>query len=143
MIWLKNIHKLIINDENIIINQSNKKLYDITLKNNNNNIIKNEHSNKNDMKRKKYFCKHIGCGFIFKTKKLAIFHHLKMSPECQEDSISILKLIYETKKILFKNIKNIQQTFDKYSLIYENSMKNLSQNELIKIFAGFKINDNL
>ena len=104
---------------------------------NNNNIkIKKE-------KRNKYICNHKGCDSNFRTKKLAIFHHLKMSPECQEDSISILKLIYLTKKILLKNIKNNQQSLDKYSPLYENTMKNLSKNEYIKIFAGFKINDNL
>ena len=117
----------------------------LNLKNDNfNNInIKKEHSKKNEIKRKKYICNHKGCQSNFKTKKLAIFHHMKMSTECHEDSISILKLIYETKKILLKNKKNSQQSLNKYSSLYENTMANISQKEYIKIFVGFKINDNL
>ena len=121
------------------INSKNSK----DLFNNTFEIKENEKCKEKSQKRKKYYCKHNGCDIGFRTKKLANFHHLKMSPECQEDSIYILKLIYRTKKLLLKNIKNNKKSFDEFSSIYENSLKDLSLYEYIKIYSGFKIKDNL
>ena len=120
-------------DDNVELNQS-KTEQNYLFNNEEDEIYKNG---------KQYKCEHLGCDLQFRTKKLAIFHHFKMSPECQEDCISFLKLIYETKKIILKNIEKNKKSFDKYSSLYENTMKNLSLNEYIKILTGFKINDNL
>ena len=42
------------------------------------------------------------CEFSYFTLKQLQNHHYKMTPECQNDSIQILKLIYGTKIILLK-----------------------------------------
>lgn len=99
--------------------------------------------NSETVNNKKYSCEHIGCKSCFDTKKLGIFHHFKMSPECQEDSIYLLKLIFETKKLLLKNIEKNEIIFGKLSSLYEEAMKGISLDEYIKIYAGLKIKDNL
>ena len=127
------------------INSKNKKDLDdnfFNLSEKNLEIKENDENNDEKIKkRKKYYCKHCGCDISFKTKKLANFHHLKMSPECQEDSVYFLKLIYETKKLLLKNIEKNKKSFDKFSSLYENALKDISLNEYIKIYTGFKIKD--
>ena len=92
---------------------------------------------------KKYYCEHIGCECSFDTKKLGIFHHFKMSPECQEDNIYLLKIIFETKKLLLKNIEKNEIIFDKFSSLYEEAMKGISLDEYIKIYTGLKFQDSL
>lgn len=91
----------------------------------------------------KYFCPHIGCNLFFNTKKLKNFHHFKMSSECQDDSINILKLIYQTKKLLINNMEKKEISNDKYSSLYENTMKDISLSDYIRLYTGFKLNDNL
>jgi hypothetical protein len=92
---------------------------------------------------KKYYCEHIGCECSFDTKKLGIFHHFKMSPECQEDSIYLLKIIFETKKLLLKIVEKNEIIFDKFSSLYEEVMRGISLDEYIKIYAGLKFQDSL
>ena len=113
--------------------------FDISLKINN-NIIKNEEKEKEN-EEKKYCCKHVGCNIFFKTKKLSIFHHLKMSPECQDDSIYLLKLINETKKLLLKNIKGKRKSFNRFSSLYEKTMNEIPLVEHIKIYTGLHFNE--
>ena len=144
-----------LNNENIFLNKKrfcDDNLYNSNIEQNNllykkdSNIIKKKNekdNNKKEEKKKKYTCKLNGCHSIFRTKKLAFYHHLKMSSECQDDCISLLKLIYETKKIILKNIPENSNSFNKYSSLYENSLKNLSFYGYIKMYTGIKINDNL
>ena len=66
-----------------------------------------------------------------------------MSPECQEDSIYLLKLIFETKKLLLKNIEKNEKIFDKFSSLYEEAMRGISLDDYIKMYAGLKIQDSL
>ena len=104
-------------------------------------------------KRKKYLkriekniktnCSHFGCETIFRTQKQALFHHYKMSRECHEDTINLIKMISETKKILLKNIKENKVLLENYSNLYENSMKEISLSDYIDIFTGFNITDKL
>lgn len=141
------------NEENTLLNKKrfsdgniyNSKIEQNNLLNNKNHTIEKSKINlvKKEEKKKNYNCKHSGCDSLFRTKKLAFYHHLKMSPECQEDSISLLKLIYETKKVVLKNIDKNTNSLDKYSSLYENSLKNLSFYGYIKMYTGSKLNDNL
>ena len=141
------------NEDNTLLNKKrfsdgniyNSKIELNNLLNNKNCKVEKSKTNlaKKEEKKKNYNCKHSGCDSIFRTKKLAFYHHLKMSPECQEDSISLLKLIYETKKIVLKNIDKNTNSLEKYSSLYENSLKNLSFYGYIKMYTGFKLNDNL
>ena len=104
-------------------------------------------------KRKKYLkriekniktnCSHFGCETTFRTKKQALYHHYKMSRECHEDTINLIKMISETKKILLKNIKENKVLLENYSNLYENSMKEISLSDYIDIITGFNITDKL
>ena len=91
----------------------------------------------------KFNCNHKGCDAIFKTKKQLVYHHFKMSAECHSDTISLLKMISSIKELLLKhekkgkNIKNIE----KFSLLYKETMKNISLDEHIETIAGFNFED--
>lgn len=97
-------------------------------------------------------CPHPGCDGIFRTKKQAAFHHFKMSVECHNDTINLLKLVQQTKKILFEEMKNFRnekekeekiKLFNKYSILYKEAMKNISLDEYIDIITGFNFEDKL
>ena len=97
-------------------------------------------------------CPHQGCDGIFKTKKQAVFHHFKMSIECHNDSINLIKLVHQTKKILFKEMNNFKnekekeekmKLFNKYSMLYKEAMKIISLDEYIDIITGFNFEDKL
>ena len=97
-------------------------------------------------------CPHPGCEGIFKTKKQAIFHHFKMSVECQNDTITLLKLIHQIKKIFFGEMNHFKdekekeekiKLFNKYSLLYKEAMKIISLDEYIDIITGFNFEDKL
>ena len=123
-------------------NSDNK--FPLTIKESENSLKINKNLQKNietNKKEKKYGCKHFGCDITFKTEKLSTFHHLKMSPECQDDSIYLLKLIYETKKLLLKIIKGKRKSLDRFSSLYENTMKEISLVEHIKIYTGLHFNE--
>ena len=95
----------------------------------------------NKKKEETIHCNHSGCDIVFKTKKQAIFHHFKMSQECQEDSINLIKLILETKKIALKNIK--KNNFEIFSKLYENTMKDISLTDYINTITGLSLKDNI
>ena len=139
------LNKKRVADDNTLLNNEQKDVLDIStqknrlLKKNNNN----EKIQEIPKKIEKYFCQHNGCGIDVKTKKLATFHHFKMSPECHDDSISILKLINETKKILLKINKDKNLDINRISSLYDNTMNDLSFVECIKMYTGFKFKDSL
>lgn len=95
--------------------------------------------------KNKIYCGHNGCEGVFKTKKQLVFHHYKMSPECHNDTISLLKMIYLIKKILLKNIKEKEKNniFEKYSILYKETMKNISLDEHIETLVGFNFEDEI
>ncbi len=102
---------------------------------------------KNNLKKKEIkrniYCCHSGCSNSFKTQKQAIFHHYKMAPECQEDTICFLKTIFETKKMLLKNIGENTNLFDKFSKLYESSMNEIILTDYINTITGKKLKDKL
>lgn len=98
---------------------------------------------KKKVKNPNIYCCHPGCTNSFKTKKQAIFHHYKMNPECQEDTICFLKAIFETKKIFLKNIGENGNIFDKYSKLYESAMKEVILTDHINIITGTNLKDKL
>lgn len=117
-----------------------KKLFEVSKKNDFIKPIK-KYFKIREKKNEKIYCNHLGCDIIFKTKKQKLFHHFKMSPECQEDTISLLKMILEIKKILLKDIKKNENIFEKYSKLYENAMKDISLTDYINIITGTNIMD--
>ena len=64
-----------------------------------------------------------------------------MSRECQEDTICIIKLIFETKKIALKNIK--KEKLENFSKLYENTMKEISLIDYINTITGLNLKDNI
>lgn len=92
---------------------------------------------------KKYNCGHEGCDLSYKTKKQKVSHHGKMDPECQKDSINLLKNIssvkdillslYKKDKIKYKDIEGIKDKFEKI-------MRDISINEYAQMICGYKLN---
>ena len=91
-----------------------------------------------NLKKIKMKCGHEGCEGDFKTKKQLVFHHYKMSIECHNDTIALLKLISYIKKLLKKE-NNIN--IEKYSLLYKEAMNNISLDEYINAITGYNFED--
>ena len=127
-----------LNDKNEI-KKEKKNLFEISIKNDK-KVINFFKIKKN---REKIMCKHSGCDLLFKTKKQAIFHHFKMSPKCQDDTISLLKMIFETKKIVVKSMEKNENNYEEISKLYENTMKEISLSDYINIITGLKIKDKI
>ena len=119
----KNIIQVNDNKENKEIKKGKKILFQIFKRRNyykdSKNYLKKKENNQT------IYCCHSGCTNSFKTKRQVIFHHYKMSPECQEDTICFLRAIFKIKKIFLKNIGENANLFEKYSKLYENSMKEI------------------
>ena len=98
-----------------------------------------------NLKKKEINCEHKGCEAIFRTKKQLIYHHYKFSEECHNDTINLLKMISNAKKILLKKEKNganqDYNSFEKYSLLYKETMNNISLNEYMDVIAGLNFED--
>ena len=87
-------------------------------------------------------CGHEGCDGVFKTKKHLAFHHYKMSIECHNDTLSLLKLISSVKKIFLKVTENkSEKIIEKYYSLYKESMNNISLDEHIGAIAGYNLKD--
>ena len=121
------------------VKKEKKNLFEISIKNDK-KIINFFKIKKN---RDKFLCKHSGCDILFKTKKQAIFHHFKMSPKCQDDTISLLKMIFETKKIALKIMEKNNNNYEEISKLYENTMKDISLIDYMNIITGLKIRDKI
>ena len=103
-------------------------------------------NNNFNLTRIKINCPHKGCESNFKTQKQMVFHHYKMSIECHNDTISLLKMISSVKKILLKQAKknneiNENNILEKYSLLYKEAMKNIPFEEYIETIVGFNFED--
>ena len=129
------------NEENKEIKKEKKILFQIYKKRNyykeSKKILKKREINEN------IFCCHPGCSNSFKTQKQIIFHHYKMAPECQEDTIYFLKTILETKKIFLKNIGQNINLFNKFSKLYESAMKEIILTDHINTINGKNLRDKL
>ena len=93
----------------------------------------------------KIACGHDKCDGLFKTKKQLVFHHYKMSIECHNDTINLLKMINSVKEILLKkeNFKEKETIFNKFSELYKETMINISLPEHIETLVGFNFEDEI
>jgi hypothetical protein len=91
--------------------------------------------------KKKIACCHYGCQATFKTIKQLVYHHYKMNPECQSDTILILKMINYIKNMLIKN--NREKNKQKFGELYNETMKNIPLDEHIETLAGFNFEDKI
>ena len=155
------------NENNKILQENNKKIFfnienfydveeeedDIIYHNINNN--KNDINNlfnfylKKKKKRKKindtykFKCSHPKCEFSYKTKKQLQSHHYKMTPECQLDSVKIIKLIHDTKNLLKNIIKNNHKKVEKFEKLYDNHINKISLKNYFEFIAGSHFNDEI
>ena len=73
---------------------------------------------------------------IFELKKII------KSKECFDDTIHLLKMIFELKKIILKNVNNLNSDYMKnITTLYKDSLKNISLCEYLDISSEFS-NDN-
>ena len=153
------------NENNEIFKEKNKKIffnienfYDVE-EEEDDTIYHNINNNRNDIsnlfncylkkkkKRKKindaykFKCSHPKCEFSYKTKKQLQSHHYKMTPECQLDSVQIIKLINDTKGILKNIIKNNHKKIEKFEKLYENHINKISLKNYFEFIAGSHFND--
>ena len=91
--------------------------------------------------KNKLTCSHKGCEGTFKTKKQLIYHHYKMNPQCHNDTIAILKMIYNIKILLKRN--NIEKNTKKFRELYRETMKNVSLDEHIETLVGYNFEDEI
>ena len=91
--------------------------------------------------KKKLTCSHHGCEGTFKTKKQLLYHHYKMNPQCHNDTIAILKMIYNI-KILLKN-NNLEKNKKKFGELYKQTMKNVSLDDHIETLVGYNFEDEI
>ena len=118
------------------------------------NNIKNESNNlfncylKKKKKRKKlieiynkYKCSHPKCECSYKTEKQLQSHHFKMSQECQQDSVQIIKLIHDSKNILKNIIKHSKKKKTKFENLYDDFVNKISLKNYFEFLAGSHFND--
>ena len=118
------------------------------------NNIKNESNNlfncylKKKKKRKKlieiynkYKCSHPKCECSYKTEKQLQSHHFKMSQECQQDSVQIIKLIHDSKNILKNIIKHSKKKKAKFENLYDDFVNKISLKNYFEFIAGSHFND--
>ena len=102
-------------------------------------IHKKKKRKKNEIK--KYKCVHPNCEYSYKTIKQLQNHHYKMIPECQLDSVQILKLIYKTKLILINLIKDNKSKRTFFTKLYEENINNISLTNYIEFITGSHFDD--
>jgi hypothetical protein len=136
----KNILQKNENGENKEIRKGKKILFQIFKKR---NYYKEAKILKKKVINEEMYCCHPGCSNSFKTQKQVIFHHYKMAPECQEDTIYFLRAILEIKKMFLKNIDENTKLFDKFSKLYESAMKEIALTDHINTITGKNLKDKL
>ena len=94
-----------------------------------------------DNKINKYKCSHPKCEYSFQTKKQLKNHHFKSTKECQLDSVNIIKLISNTKKILRNIIKNNKAKKEKFEKIYDYFINKISLKSYFEYISGSHFND--
>ena len=93
---------------------------------------------------KAFHCSHPKCEFSYDTFKQLQNHHYKMIPECQNDSIQIMKLIYDTKVILLNLLNKIPNNDEKknyFSELYKNSLESISLSCYTEVYTGVDLED--
>jgi hypothetical protein len=115
--------------------------------NHNNSVMFETHLLKTNIDKdyeKKYKCKHPNCDLCYRTKKQLVSHHGKMDIECQRDTVCILELISNAKKLILNlndNNKLSNQSFNHVIEKYENLIKNVSITDYAQMICGNKFND--
>ena len=64
-----------------------------------------------------------------------------MNPQCHNDTIAILKMIYNIKMILKKN--NLDKNKKKFGELYRETMKHVSLDEYIETLVGYNFEDEI
>ena len=123
----KNDGQMLGKKKKIFLNFKNKKGTNSTSRSTINSLDSND-------KGKDFCCEHNSCSVCYKTKKQKISHHNKMTPECKSDTISLLRLIRDIKKIIFDHSLKYPEELKKK---YEDTMKEVSLEEHVQIITGY------
>ena len=91
----------------------------------------------------KYKCFHPKCDCSYKTEKQLQSHHFKMTQECQQDSVQIIKLIHDSKNILKNIIKHSKKKKSKFEKLYDDFVNKISLKNYFEFIAGSHFNDNV
>ena len=65
-----------------------------------------------------------------------------MTPECQLDSVQLIKLVHGTKIILKNIIQNNKNKKEKFEKLYDNLVNKISLKNYFEFIAGSHFNDN-
>lgn len=137
----QNKNNTIINNINKNLNpkqQYKKKIFHVYESNSNSSSISSQ-DNK-DENTKKFKCEHPGCNIRFRTMKLKVNRHDINDEECKIDTVYILKLVSEVKKIL--NKKNARKNKTKYNRLknlYKKCIKCMPHKEYFINIVGDKL----
>ena len=88
-------------------------------------------------------CFHPKCDCSYKTEKQLQSHHFKMTQECQQDSVQIIKLIHDSKNILKNIIKHSKKKKSKFEKLYDDFVNKISLKNYFEFIAGSHFNDNV
>ena len=134
--------KVIFNIENISHDDNtDKRINNSEINLMNKNIFKcSRQEEKKYNKTKRYKCNHHKCDFSSQTLRQLQNHHYKMIPECQLDSILLLKLIHKTKISLLNLLKNNTKKKEYFSNLYESNINKFSLNNYTEFIAGMHFN---
>ena len=91
----------------------------------------------------KYKCCHPKCECSYKTEKQLQSHHFKMTQECQQDSVQIIKLIHDSKNILKNIIKYNKKKRVKFEKLYDDFVNKISLKNYFEFIAGSHFNDDV
>ena len=138
-------------DDSIYENDDNDYIYrKINVSDNNNStnkfncVFRKYRKKKRNNLPKKFHCSHPKCELSYNTFKQLQSHHYKMIPECQHDSIQVLKLIYGTKIILLNLLNKTYDNNEKknyLSKLYKSSLDSISFSNYSEAITGIDFDD--
>ena len=88
-----------------------------------------EFNEKNIFKKYKYKCEHPGCNKTFKTMKLKLNRHDLSNGDCKMDTIALLYMINDTKKLLKKGKGKFNTRINRLKRLYKKCIFSLPHKE--------------
>ena len=88
-----------------------------------------EFNEKNIFKKYKYKCEHPGCNKTFKTMKLKLNRHDLSNGDCKMDTIALLYMINDIKKLLKKGKGKFNTRINRLKRLYKKCIFSLPHKE--------------
>lgn len=112
------------------VEKENKKSFDIP------DINLKELFEKNIIKKYKYKCEHSGCTKTFRTLKLKLNRHDLSDSNCKKDTITLLYLVSNVKKLLKREKRKNSTRINRLQKLYKKCMYNLPHRDYAINIAG-------